>query len=69
MIVIKPVAYDQNTKEGVYILVPETGMDIEFMENLNDLFEGKGSHYVKTSHLELLFERKDGKIKIPAFEV
>ena len=69
MKVIKPVAYDQNTKEGVYILVAESGIDIEFMENLNDLFEGKGSYYVRTSHLELLFERKDGKIKLPAFEV
>ena len=68
MHVIKPISYDENTKEGLYILVAETGIDIEFMENLNDLFIGKGAHYAKTSHLELVFERNnDGKIKIPHF--
>lgn len=67
MHVIKPIMYDQNTKEGVYILVSENGIDIEFMENLNDLFEGRGVYYTKTSHLEIVFERSNGKIKIPAF--
>ena len=64
MRVIKPESTDQEFKAGIYILLPESGIDLELIRAYTDpdfmvSIVGFSIGDIKNTHLELAMDYKD----------